>query len=186
MYQNGSYTNQIEFTLLEFYSRMDTFTGKIYAGREDYSGNLVESQSLSAVNLPPSYGYDDMTKVVEFETAIFGDQLVAYYKEDTKSTFYPFRYEPLVVGFTAIPFFPAAAIKKKPSYVVGDLFVFELKNHLYDYSASTWTVTTPEGVTSSYSMTSDAVLLSEVGDYKITCTTDEETVVTYLTVTAAP
>jgi hypothetical protein len=87
--------------------------------------------------------------------------------------------------FKAIPFFPAAAIDKKPSYVLGDLFVFELTNHTYDYSSSAWTVTTPSGVTTDYTVNSDALILSEVGDYKITCTTPgEEALVTYITVTA--
>ena len=188
-YVSGYDTNTLTFDLTEFYNYgAATFSGGIYAGRENFAGVLAETKPLLPdLTLGYQYGYDSYPNLsVTFLDAVFGDRLVAYYKEDGKETYLPFRYEPLVAGTTAIPFFPAAAIKKKPSYVVGDLFVFELTNHTYDYSSSAWTVTTPEGVTSSYSMTSDAVLLSEVGDYKITCTTDEETVVTYITVTAAP
>ena len=188
VYVSGYCSPTLSFTLTNFYNEGTTaFSGDIYAGRENYSGVLAEVQKLFETNMIYNQGYSSYSNLsATFSDAVFGDQLVAYYKEDGKATYLPFRYEPLVAGTTAIPFFPAAAIKKKSSYVVGDLFVFELTNHTYDYSSSAWTVTTPGGVTTNYSMTSDAVLLSEVGDYKITCTTDEETVVTYITVNAAP
>ena len=183
-YDDGYYTKTLSFTLNEFYNMGEVvFSGDIYAGRENSSGTLVETKSLfTNENWTYLEGRSSSSFSKTFTDAVFGDRLVAYYKEGSKSTYIPFRYES-PVGMTSIPFFPAAAIKTKASYEVGDIFVFELTNHNYDYSTSAWTVTTPGGVTKNYTMASDAVLLSEAGDYKITCTTDQETITTYITVT---
>ena len=184
---SGYNTRTLAFTLNNFYNKGTLpFSGGFYAGRENSSGALVETALLFSYNLDPNHGFSTSNLSATFSDAVFGDRLAAYYKEDDKLDYLPFRwYERPVGGIKAIPFFPAAAIDKKPSYVLGDLFVFELTNHTYDYSSSAWTVTTPSGVTTDYTADSDALILSEVGDYKITCTTPgEETLVTYITVTA--
>ena len=181
---SGYNSATLAFKIKKFYNwGTAAFSGTLYAGREDASGALVESIALAEENLGLTSGYTTYSASASFTNPVFGDRLVAYYKEASKSTLVPFRFEPLSAGLTAIPIFPAAAIKTKASYKVGDIFVFELTNHNYDYSTSAWTVTTPGGVTKNYTMNSDAVLLSEPGDYKITCTTDQETITTYITVT---
>lgn len=183
---SGYNTGNITFTMNYFWNWQAAFHGVISVGLESSSGELRDVEELSDVDLEIGWGYNAWQGIkIIFPEAVFGDRLVAYYKESDKSTYFPFRYNPRTVGMTAVPFFPAAAIDKQSSYVTGDLFVFKLTNHIYDYSLSTWTVTTPSGVTTPYTMDSDSVLLSEAGDYKITCTTpDQETLVTYITVTA--
>ena len=185
-YVSGYDTNTLTFDLTEFYNYgAATFSGGIYAGRENFAGVLAETKPLlSDLNLGYLYGYDSYPNLsVTFSDAVFGDRLVAYYKESDKSTYLPFRYEPLSVGITALPFFPAAAIKRNTSYSVGDYFVFELTNNDYTYQNSIWKVTTPDGTTTQYDMDDYRVQLTAAGDYKISCTTPgQETVVTYITV----
>jgi len=183
----GYYTQTLQFRMEHFFNYGEvTFYGDIYAGRENYSGTLLQTVSIMPdLTLDTGKGYSYAVRSVTFSDAVFGDRIYMYYKEKDKSDYLPFDCNRVCSRITAVPFFPAAAINKKSSYVTGDLFVFELANHTYDYSTSEWTVTTPAGVTKNYTMESDAVLLSEVGDYKITCTTPgQETVVTYITVTA--
>jgi hypothetical protein len=183
----GYYTPTLEFCMEHFFNYgAVSFYGDIYAGRENYSGTLLQTECIMPdLELNTREGYSSVVRSATFSDAVFGDRIYLYYKEKDKSDYLPFDCNRVCSRITAVPFFPAAAIDKKPSYVLGDLFVFELTNHTYDYSSSAWTVTTPAGVTKNYTMESDAVLLSEVGDYKITCTTPgQETVVTYITVTA--
>lgn len=127
-----------------------------------------------------SYTINDLN----VSSAVFGDQLAAYYQESGKDTYKPIVYDPKEVDFPTLPIFPAAAIKKNASYSVGDYFVFELTNNDYTYQNSTWKITAPDGTTTSYNMDDYRVKLTAEGDYKISCTTDQETVVTYITVTA--
>lgn len=184
----GYYTQTLKFCMEHFFNYgAVSFYGDIYAGRENYSGTLLQTESIMPdLELNTREGYSSVVRSATFSDAVFGDRIYLYYKEKDKSDYLPFDCNRRVCSrITAAPFFPAAAINKKSSYVTGDLFEFELTNHTYDYSTSEWTVTTPAGVTKNYTMESDAVLLSEVGDYKITCTTPgQETVVTYITVTA--
>lgn len=107
-----------------------------------------------------------------------------YYKESGKDTYYPFSYEPKKVnGFIALPIFPAAFIKTKASYSVGDYFVFQLTNHSYQYDAATWTVTDPGGTSTDYTMDDYRVKLSTAGEYKITVSIPgQEKVTTFITV----
>lgn len=185
---SGYNTNQLTFTLYGLFNLGNApFTGAVYAVRENASGERqAETEIFNQSELPVGSGWSGCGPFnVSTSSAVFGDQFVPYYKESGDGKAYlPFIYsQPLTTRLKAIPVFPAAAIKTKASYKVGDIFVFELTNHNYDYSTSAWTVTTPGGVTKNYTMASDAVLLSEAGDYKITCTTDQETITTYITVT---
>lgn len=183
----GYYTPTLEFRMEHFFNYgAVSFYGDIYAGRENYSGTLLQTESIMPdLELNTREGYSSVVRSATFSDAVFGDRIYLYYKEKDKSDYLPFDCNRVCSRITAVPFFPAAAINKKSSYVTGDLFVFELTNHTYDYSSSAWTVTTPSGVTTDYTADSDALILSEVGDYKITCTTPgEETLVTYITVTA--
>ena len=143
-------------------------------------GNQTIDMSLTGTILR-SYTINDLN----VSSAVFGDQLAAYYKESGKDTYKPIVFDPKEVDFPTLPIFPAAAIKKNTSYSVGDYFVFELTNNDYTYQNSTWKITAPDGTTTQYNMDDYHVQLTAAGDYKISCTTpDQETVVTYITVTA--
>lgn len=191
-YVSGYYTNSLTFNL-NYSENMGSadFAGEFAifvvnaAGTRGGSpvaiANVENEDPLPAGSYYPGKSFNNVDV-----SASFGDQLVAYYKETGKETYTPFIFAPFDVILPALPVFPAAAIKKKASYSVGDYFIFELTNHSYTYENSTWKITAPDGTTTQYNMDDYRVQLTAAGDYKISCTTDEETVVTYITVTAAP
>lgn len=189
---SGYNTAELTFTLYGFFNVGNApFSGAVYAVRENASGErqaeteIIGQSVLTSVAVGSGW-FSSVPFNVSTSSAAFGDQFVPYYKESGDGKAYlPFVYnQPLTTRLKAIPVYPAAAIKKNASYKVGDLFAFELTNINYDYSSSTWAVTPPGGVTKNYTMASDAVLLSEAGEYKITCTTTQETITTYITVSA--
>lgn len=113
----------------------------------------------------------------------FGDKYIMFYKKDASSEYIPVRYEVDGNVSPEIPVFPAAFIKTEASYNVGDYFVFELTNNNYRYGDSTWKVTNPAGVTTSYTMDDWRVKLTTTGEYKIEVSTpSKEKIVVYITV----
>ena len=184
---DGYYSKKLTFDLMYSQNKGSAvFTGEFALFVVNQNGTRGESPSAQA-NVPglpigsyyPAITFND----VNVPSASFGDQLVAYYKESGKDTYYPFIFAPLDVSLPALPFFPAAAIKKKASYHKGDYFEFALTNHSYTYENSTWKVTDPSGKTTSYVLDDYRVQLNSAGEYKISCTTPEqETVVTYINV----
>lgn len=189
---SGYNTTTHSFYLKHFYNMgAADFFGQFYIGVVDASGTLVgtpvsisnpEGIEMVPIGSTTWSVYSDYYSC-EIPGAAFGQQLVPYYKESGKEDYHPFIFDPKDVTLPALPVFPAAAIKKNTSYHTGDHFVFELTNHGYSYENSTWKITAPSGTTTSYNMDDYRVQLTEVGDYKISCTTPgQETVVTYITV----
>lgn len=193
-YVSGYYTNSLTFNLnypknmgsADFAGEFALFIVNAGGTRGDSPVGIVNVENTNP--LPVGYYSGEIPfNNVNVSSASFGDQLVAYYKETGKETYTPFIFAPFDVILPALPVFPAAAIKKNASYIVGEYFIFELTNHSYTYENSTWKVTAPDGTTTSYNMDDYRVQLTAAGDYKISCTTPEhETVVTYITVNAAP
>lgn len=192
-YVSGYYTNSLTFNLnypknmgsADFAGEFALFIVNAGGTRGDSPVGIVNVENTNP--LPVGYYSGEIPfNNVNVSSASFGDQLVAYYKETGKETYTPFIFAPFDVILPALPVFPAAAIKKNASYIVGEYFIFELTNHSYTYENSTWKITAPDGTTTSYNMDDYRVQLTATGDYKISCTTDEETVVTYITVNAAP
>lgn len=172
-YSGGYNTGTINFSLTNFYNYgSGDFNGEVYARIEDAYGNIVGdySQMLLSGFLPFNYGYPECGPFsVSLSSPSLGQQIGVYYKETEKETYYPFSYSPKgVSGFTSLPFFPAAFIKTKASYSVGDYFVFQLTNHNYQYDTATWTVTDPSGTSTDYTTDDYRVELSTAGEYKIT------------------
>lgn len=99
---------------------------------------------------------------------VFGDKIAIYYKPNGASDYSPIEYGKNGQILGEIPFFPAAFIKTKTSYSVGDYFVFQLTNHNYQYDTATWTVTDPSGTSTDYTMDDYHIELSTAGEYKIT------------------
>ena len=199
VYVSGYNTNSISFRLVNYYNSGGAdFSGSFYAKFVDAAGVLLDgdptpltiTMSISKVPIASTSTSLYSTGPIPINPVpavvfVFGNQLVPYYKEVSKSQYLPFAFDPKEVTLSAFPLFPAAAIKKNASYHTGDYFVFELTNHSYSYESSTWKITTPGGTTTQYDMDVYRVQLNETGEYKISCTTPEqETVVTYITVTA--
>ena len=115
-------------------------------------------------------------------TLALGDKYALFYKKDASSEYKPVKYE---VDGKVIPeaaIFPAAFIKTKASYSVGDYFEFDLTNHDYRFNTSTWRVTAPGGGVTTYPLSDYHVKLTTAGEYKIEAITDQETIVTFITV----
>lgn len=186
-YVSGYNTGSLSVVLRRFFNYGTVpFEGAIYLGLNNADGMLQETTFYQSASLNPNYGWKATGTLNTSFTSLpaFGDKLKIYYQETGKDTFLPFVIRGELSYPTEIPFFPAAAIKVRDSYSVGDLFVFELTNVDYEYNNATWTVTTPSGRIDNYTMDSDAAFLTEAGEYKITCATTQETVVAFITVTA--
>jgi len=144
-------------------------------------------QYYTISNFNVSSWYNPFSWEVTRKTPVLGDKYALFYQVSGTSDYKPVEGGTSGQILTEVPLFPAAAIKRKASYTKDDFFVFELTNHDYRYGNACWSVTTPGGETTNYSQSDYRVQLTEVGDYKISCTTPgQETVVTYVTVTAAP
>lgn len=114
---------------------------------------------------------------------VLGDKIAIYYKPNGASDYSPVEYERTGTILGELPFFPAAFIKTKASYSVGDYFVFQLTNHNYSYDTATWTVTDPGGTSTNYDMDDYHVRLSTAGEYKIEAVIPgQEKVIAYITV----
>lgn len=186
-YTSGYNTGTLNFTLLNIRNTGNaSFSGDLYAGIQEASGEVsfVTPPLMSTTDLGTGWGWNAISRSVSSATPALGQQISMYYKESGKDTYYPFSYEPKKVnGFIALPIFPAAFIKTKASYSVGDYFVFQLTNHSYQYDAATWTVTDPGGTSTDYTMDDYRVELSTKGEYKITVSIPgQEKVTTFITV----
>jgi len=173
-YISGYNTGTLKFTLLNIRNTGNaSFSGDIYAGIQEASGevSIVTPRLMPITDLGIGWGWNTISHSysVSSDPPALGQQISMYYKESGKDTYYPFSYEPKIVnGFIALPIFPAAFIKTKASYSVGDYFVFQLTNHNYQYDTATWTVTDPSGTSTDYTMDDYRVELSTAGEYKIT------------------
>lgn len=188
-YVNGYNGGTLQFNLCNFFNAgVAPFSGDIYAVRKSVAGVVVESTAIltDIDGLPIGYGwpnYGTLSVGATTPALALGDYLEMYYKESGKDTYLPFIAPSRSSLPRTIPFFPAAAIKKNASYSVGDYFVFELTNNSYLLeSTDTWRITTPGGTTTNYTTDDYQVQLTESGEYKITCTTAQETLVTFITV----
>ncbi len=106
----------------------------------------------------------------------FGDQLVCFYKEDlTKDDNVASAWKllpgPIATAISAWPLTPAAFIKTESSYSLNDWFVFELMNNNYIYPKTTWTITDPDGQTTTYQQSDKEFQLTKTGKYKIQAAT---------------
>lgn len=162
------------------------FDGYLALFRIDKNGVKDSQLTLDdSFSLPVGYYYPSFSYFVnDLTSPVFGDKVAAYYKIGDGEYSHPLLGGASGAIITEVPYFPAAAIKKKASYSINEDFVFELTNHYYSYQNSTWYVTTPGGVRTAYVLDqSDRVKLTETGDYKIEAETPgQETVVTYITV----
>lgn len=188
-YVDGYNSSTLAFNLKGFFNvGAAPFLGSIYAVRKNAVGAVAkETKSLwDDEDLGVGAGYAECGPIYVGATTpalVLGDYVEMYYKENGKDAYLPFVTTPFNPLPTTIPFFPAAAIKKNASYSVNDYFVFELTNSSYLLEKTDdWGVTTPGGTTTHYTTDDYQVQLTESGEYKITCTTAQETLVTFITV----
>ena len=192
-YVSGYNTGELSFNLISFRNLgTGPFTGEFGAAVEDYSGTnkvYVPVGSIEDLGFYWGWGLYDGITVSPGSPAVFGDKVTMYYQEEGKDKL-PCVYTPQGVDLFALPFFPAAAIKKAPSYHVNDYFVFEVFNNSYVHHSSRWRITRIGGESQEYSLDDYHAQLTEAGEYKIEATiydADDPTVkveklVTYITV----
>lgn len=187
-YKAGYNVGILQFNLLNLYnSGAASFSGNLYAVRKNAAGAVAERTAiLSGIDdLGIGSGWSLYGKFyvgVTTPALAFGDYLEMYYKEDGKDTYLPFVFGSANTELTALPYFPAAAIKKNASYSVGDYFIFEITNNSYvPKTTDVWSVTTPSGTTTNYTLDDYRVRLMEAGVYKIKVTTDQETITAFIT-----
>ena len=163
----------------------DVFVGEFSLVWEDRNGNqeIVRSASASAddpIGLHGGFSYRVTFSSFDIYYEI-GEKLAYYYKPDG-GVYKKVSFVDPSIGLDEIPLIPAACILTKNSYSKGEYFYFRLTNHDYAYSDATWTITDPDGKTTSYSQSKDKVALSKSGKYKITATTSKETLVAFIKV----
>ena len=150
------------------------------------------------VNAAQSVGISDGENVVLFSISgiSFGDQVVCFYKEDLSkgdddSSAWKLLPGPIATAISAWPLTPAAFIKTKSSYKQNDWFDFELMNNDYIYPETTWTITDPDGTTTTHPQSEKDFQLTKTGKYKIQAATAQtagtviENLVTIITVGSA-
>lgn len=157
-------------------------------GDDNRAASPISERPFSQAEDPlPSTSYYPSYYISSYEDYssgnVLGDKIAIYYKPNGASEYSPIEYEKKGQILGEIPFFPAAFIKTKASYSVGDYFVFQLTNHSYQYDTATWTVTDPGGTSTDYTMDDYRVKLSTAGEYKITVSIPgQEKVTTFITV----
>jgi hypothetical protein len=160
---------------------------------QDIEG-AITSFSLN-VNAIHSVGIIDGEFAVLFPISgiSFGDQVVCYYKEDmtkadSDASAWRLLPGPIATAISAWPLTPSAFIKTESSYSLNDWFVFELMNNNYIYPKTTWTITDPDGQTTTYQQSDKEFQLTKTGKYKIQAATAQtagtvlENLVTIITV----
>ena len=193
-YISGYNTRKLSFNVLRFYNvGNSTFTGDIGVSLEDYSGTQKDYGAFITDSFDPHFGHHTYrlnTLPDPSVSIVLGDYLTMYYKEAGKDDMLPFASTPLGDALTALPYYPAAAIKKADSYHVNDYFKFEIFNNSYVHHHSRWRITRIGGDSKEYSLDDYHAQLTEAGEYKIEATiydADDPTVeieklVTYITV----
>ena len=191
-YVSGYNTTTLRFNFINFFNEGSaSFTGDFYAVLESASGEKRSSAKLwSDSGIAINSGYSNSgTRSINVPSAVFGDRIVAYYKESGKEML-PFELGPSISGLTALPVFPAAAIQKADTYHVNDSFVFAITNNSYSHLNSSWKVTAPNGSSKEYDLDDYYCTFTSAGEYKIEATiydpsnstVELEKLVTYITV----
>ena len=145
------------------------------------------------VNAAQSVGISDGENVVQKRQTISDEEL---YKEDLSkgdddSSAWKLLPGPIATAISAWPLTPAAFIKTKSSYKQNDWFDFELMNNDYIYPETTWTITDPDGTTTTHPQSEKDFQLTKTGKYKIQAATAQtagtviENLVTIITVGSA-
>ncbi len=173
-YISGYNTRKLSYNVLKFYNLgTATFTGDIGVSIEDYSGSKKDYGAVITNSYAPNHGHHSRQLSILPDPSVsivFGDYLTMYYKEAGKDEMLPFASTPLGDSLTALPYYPAAAIKKAGSYHVGDYFKFEIVNNSYVHHYSRWRITRIGGDAQEYTLDDYHAQLTEAGEYKIEAT----------------
>lgn len=186
------------YTIIGFKNLVNTgyvdFSGDLALFKVDRNGNRgadpLYIAGFGSDPLPVGHGFSATFGVQTPSNLSFGDRYVLFYRVDNSSEYQPLACERKDKIISEIAIFPTAFIQIQASYSVGDYFVFELNNNDYKYGYSSWTVTNPAGIKTTYSQDDYHFLLDTAGEYKIAVSTKTsedssevlETIVTYITV----
>ena len=148
------------------------FTGLIQFRLEDRNGNqkgnpLITSSRESSPLRPNYYSYWSDYPVQLSEAFAFGDRIVGYYSTDGGTTWERIDApnDGNIVGEMAL--LPATFIHTEASYRIGDVFSFRIKNFDQVFAGTVWTITAPDGTSSSLPQSEGNIELTQRGKYKI-------------------
>ena len=177
-FQGGGFTN----------AGTGVFSGNIglfYVDKNNYGtrGWIVYSDPLNPGASGITGGY------LSFGNDIcFGDKLITLFSADG-SSWIPVGYpkDGTIIG--ELPLTPGAFIVTDASYERGDYFVFQIKNHYGLYAGTQWTITDPNGNSTTMAQSAGRYQLTQTGKYKIVASIKPdansevvENVVTFITV----
>lgn len=145
-----------------------TFDGELRAYLQKKNGELIQVGSTS-LNLSAGWWMYGMSVSVYIPGDIsidFGDKIVLYHSTaDDQFVPVSFAKDGTIIG--EIPLMPAAFIQTEKNYAAGDRFLFRITNYDGLFAGTTWTITGPDGNTTSLSQDMEYVVLSQPGKYRI-------------------
>lgn len=146
------------------------FSGQLVLVLLDKDNNLKQDNLATETisSLESGYGYPSVCFDIAQITVplAFGDKVVAFYTPGSPRK--RLEQEFLDCDYVSeLPVYPAAFIKTKNSYAVGDVFEFKLMNSDYHYAGTVWTITKPDGSSVNMAQNIGAFQLKDVGTYKI-------------------
>ena len=173
-----------------------TYNGKIKLAVRKKNGNVQGIDNPRTFIANPNQIPGATFGPVSISDISFGDQVVCFYKEDltkedSDASAWKLLPGPIATAISAWPLTPAAFIKTKSSYKQNDWFDFELMNNDYIYPETTWTITDPDGTTTTHPQSEKDFQLTKTGKYKIQAATAQtagtviENLVTIITVGSA-
>ena len=147
------------------------FTGQLILALLDKDNNLKEDLITEDIVSLNSYrGWGSLWfDIAPTKPLAFGDKVVAFYlSNEPGSVRKRVEQEYLDCDYVSeLPVYPAAFIKTKNSYAVGDIFEFALMNSDYHYAGTVWTITKPNGSSVNLVQNIGAFRLDAPGTYKI-------------------
>ena len=147
-------------------SASSSFKGKLRFVHEDKSGNQLKDVYIGSttinVNGGVGFSFD-----AEIESLSFGDRIVGYCSAEGSELWKKIACAQNGSAIGDLPLIPVPFIETDDSYIVGDFFVFYIKNIADPFAGTVWTITGPDGVKNQFPHSEWGVPLSKVGKYKI-------------------
>ena len=162
-----------EYIYLNFGRLINTgnleFNGELRAYLQKKDGELIQIGETGLGGLPSGWWMFDMgigIYIYEDTSIDFGDQIVLYHST-VDDQFVPVQVATNGTVVGSVPLMPAAFIQTEKNYAAGDRFLFRITNYDGLFAGTTWTITGPDGNTTSLSQDMEYVVLSQPGKYRI-------------------
>ena len=144
----------------------ETYTGPIIMAIEDKNGNWRSYYSLfGSRTLSPGDSPITRTLYIQRDNFSFGDKFGALFEYGGSYVDVSYPKDGTIVG--ELPLTPGAFIVTEPSYNTGDFFVFQIKNYNALYAGTQWTITDPNGNSTTMAQSAGRYQLTQTGKYKI-------------------